>query len=54
MKAIVAVNRKWSIGKDGKLLYSLPGDMRFFRETTRNKTVIMGRKTLESFPGGIR
>ncbi len=52
MKAIVAVNRKWSIGKDGELLYSLPGDMRFFRETTKNKTVIMGRKTLDSFPEG--
>ncbi len=52
MKAIVAVNRKWSIGKNGDLLYSLPSDMRFFRETTKNKTVIMGRKTLDSFPRG--
>ena len=52
MKAIVAVNKKWSIGKNGDLLYSLPGDMKFFRETTKNKTVVMGRKTLDSFPGG--
>lgn len=52
MKAIVAVNKKWSIGKDGDLLYSLPTDMRFFRETTKGNTVIMGRKTLDSFPNG--
>ena len=52
MKAIVAVNKKWAIGKNGDLLYSLPGDMRFFRETTKGKTVIMGRKTLDSFPAG--
>ncbi len=53
MIAIVAVNKKWSIGKNGQLLYSLPGDMRFFRETTQGKTVIMGRKTLDSFPNGM-
>ena len=52
MKAIVAVNKNWSIGKNGDLLYSLPGDMRFFRETTKGSTVIMGRKTLDSFPQG--
>ncbi len=52
MKAIVAVNKKWSIGNEGELLYSLPGDMRFFRETTKGKIVIMGRKTLDSFPQG--
>jgi dihydrofolate reductase len=46
------VNKKWAIGKDGELMYSLPGDMRFFRETTKGKNVIMGRKTLDSFPGG--
>ena len=53
MKAIVAVNKNWAIGKNGDLLYSLPGDMRFFRETTKGKTVIMGRKTLDSFPDGL-
>lgn len=52
MKAIVAVNKNWSIGKNGQLLYSIPGDMRFFRETTKGSTVIMGRKTLDSFPEG--
>lgn len=50
MKAIVAVDNNWGIGKDNDLLISLPEDMKFFRETTMNKIVIMGRKTLESFP----
>ncbi len=52
MKLIVAVDRNWAIGKDGGLLVSIPEDMKFFRETTKGATVIMGRKTLESFPGG--
>lgn len=50
MKAIVAVDNNWGIGKDNDLLISLPEDMRFFREKTMDKIVIMGRKTLESFP----
>lgn len=52
MKLIVAVSQNWGIGKNGNLLFSLPSDMKFFRETTLKKTVIMGRKTLDSFPGG--
>ncbi len=52
MKAIVAVTSDWAIGKDNKLLLSIPEDMKFFRETTGGGTLIMGRKTLESFPGG--
>lgn len=52
MKMIVAADRKGGIGKDGKLLAHLPGDMKYFRETTAGAAVIMGRKTLESFPGG--
>lgn len=52
MNLIVAVDEKWGIGKDGGLLAHLPEDMKYFRETTRGRTVIMGRKTLESFPGG--
>lgn len=51
MKAIVNVNEAWGIGTNGDLLCFLPDDMRFFRETTKGKTVIMGRRTLESFPG---
>ena len=53
MKAIVAVDEAWGIGKDGKLLTHLPEDMKFFRTTTTGKVVVMGRKTLESFPGGL-
>ena len=52
MNIIVAVDKNWAIGKDNKLLVSIPSDMKFFRETTTGKVVVMGRKTLESFPGG--
>ena len=52
MKAIVAVDKNWGIGYKGKLLVSIPDDMKFFRSTTLNKVVVMGRKTLESFPNG--
>lgn len=52
MNLIVAVDRGWGIGKDGDLLYSIPEDMKFFRTMTAGKTVIMGRATLESLPGG--
>lgn len=52
MELIVAVSRDWGIGKNGDLLFSIPEDMKFFRTTTQGKTVVMGRKTLESLPGG--
>ena len=52
MNMIVAVDRNWAIGKNNRLLISIPSDMKFFRETTTGKVVVMGRKTLESFPGG--
>lgn len=52
MNLIVAVDQNWAIGKGNKLLVSIPNDMKFFRETTMGKVVVMGRKTLESFPGG--
>ena len=51
MKCIAAVDRNWAIGKNNQLLVSIPADMRFFREQTLNKVVIMGRATLQSFPG---
>ena len=47
--AVIAKNR--ALGNEGRLLFSLPGDMKYFREHTRGRTVIMGRKTLDSFPG---
>ena len=51
MKLIAAVDNEWNIGNKGGLLFSLPDDMKFFRTTTSGKIVVMGRKTLESFPG---
>ena len=53
MNLIAAVDKNWAIGKDNKLLVSIPIDMKFFRETTTGKVVVMGRKTLESFPNGL-
>lgn len=50
MKAIVAVDKKWGIGKNNDLLFNLPEDMKFFREKTKDKTVCMGYNTLLSFP----
>ena len=52
MNLIVAVTENWGIGRQGDLLLHVPGDMRFFREKTSGATVIMGRTTLESLPGG--
>jgi dihydrofolate reductase len=52
MKLIVAVSKDWGIGFKGQLLFSLPDDMKFFKEMTTNKVVIMGRNTLMSLPGG--
>ena len=53
MNLIVAVDKNWAIGNQNRLLVSIPADMKFFRETTMNKVVVMGRKTLESFPNGM-
>ena len=52
MNIIVAVDKNWGIGYKNQLLNSIPEDMTFFRETTTGKVVVMGRKTLESFPHG--
>lgn len=52
MNAIVSVTRNWGIGKDGHLLVRNKEDMRFFRRMTMGGTVICGRTTFESFPGG--
>lgn len=50
MKAIVCVDNNWSIGKDGNLLFHIKDDMNYFKAMTVGKTIICGRKTLESFP----
>ena len=53
MNAIVNVTTHWGIGKNGKLLVSIPTDLHRFRELTLHKTVVYGRKTLATFPNGL-
>lgn len=52
MNIIVAVDKNWAIGNKGQLLVAIPADQKMFREETMGKVVVMGRKTLESLPGG--
>lgn len=52
MNLIAAVDENWAIGKNNQLLVRIPADQKFFREMTTGKVVVMGRKTLESFPNG--
>lgn len=52
MRQIVVVDKHWGIGKKNDLLFSLPADMKHFREMTTGKVVVMGSNTLLSFPGG--
>ena len=52
MFAIAAVSQNWGIGKDNHLLFHISADMKRFRELTEGRTVLMGRKTLQSLPGG--
>ena len=53
MNLIAAVDKNWAIGLANKLLVSIPNDQKFFREETMGKVVVLGRKTLETFPGGL-
>ena len=48
IKIIAAIGRNFELGANNSLMWDLPGDMKFFRETTRGATVIMGRLTFES------
>ena len=52
LSAIVAIDRNGAIGKQGQLLCHMPADMRHFKETTMGHSIVMGRKTFESFPKG--
>lgn len=52
MNLIVAVDNNWAIGYQNKLLVSIPSDQKHFREETTGKVVVLGRKTLETFPQG--
>lgn len=52
LSAIVAIDRNGAIGKQGQLLCHLPADMSHFKSTTMGHSIVMGRKTFESFPKG--
>lgn len=52
MNAIVAVDSNWAIGNKGQLLISIPADHKMFRQETLGKVIVLGRKTIETFPGG--
>ena len=52
MNLIASADRNWAIGKNNELLVRVPEDMKFFRRMTTGKVVVMGRKTLDSMPGG--
>ncbi len=53
MKAIVAVDNNWAIGSKNNLLVRIPADHKNFRQETTGKVVVLGRKTLETFPQGM-
>lgn len=53
MNIIAAVDRNWAIGRKGKLLVTIPNDHKHFREETLGKVVVLGRRTLETFPQGM-
>ena len=50
LSIIAAIGREYELGKDNSLLWHLPGDLKFFKETTMGKTIVMGRNTFESLP----
>ena len=52
MNLIAAVDENWAIGNKNELLVRIPSDQKFFREETTGKVVVLGRKTMETFPGG--
>ncbi len=52
MNLIVAVDNNWAIGNKNELLVRIPNDHKHFREETTGKVVVLGRKTLETFPQG--
>ncbi|MCH5142404.1 MAG: dihydrofolate reductase [Clostridiales bacterium] len=52
MKAILHADKNWGIGKNNSLMFRIPADMKFFKETTTGNTVVMGSNTLKSLPQG--
>lgn len=53
MNLIVAVDENWAIGNKGDLLVRIPADHKAFRQETTGKVVVLGRKTIETFPQGL-
>lgn len=53
MNIIVAADSKWGIGNKGKLPISIPAERKMFREETLGKVLVLGRKTLETYPAGL-
>lgn len=52
MRAILHADKNWGIGKSNGLMFKIPADMKFFKETTMGNVVVMGSNTLKSFPNG--
>lgn len=52
LKLIVAAAENWAIGQDNELLFHIKEDLKRFKTLTVGQNVVMGRKTLESMPGG--
>ena len=53
MNIIAAVDKNWAIGNKGDLLIRIPADLKLFQSETMGKVVVLGRKTLDTFPGGL-
>lgn len=53
MNLIVAVDQNWGIGNNNELLIRIPADQKYFREMTSGNVVVLGRKTMDSFPNGM-
>jgi len=53
MNLIAAVDQNWAIGNKGELLVQIPTDQKFFRDMTKGKVIVLGRKTLITFPGKL-
>ena len=53
MKLIAAVDSNWAIGYKNQLLVKIPHDQKWFQSTTMGKVIVLGRKTLETFPNGV-
>lgn len=53
MNLIAAVDENWAIGNKNRLLIRIPADQKAFRQETIGKVVVLGRKTLETFPQGL-